>query len=379
MKIPLTKPYWGKEEEKAVIQALRTTSGSGDGTYSAKIVARFKEMLGVSYVYPVTSCTHGLELAVAALGVGAGDEVIVPSFTLSSTANCVFLRGATPVIADIERETYGIDPEDTKRLITTKTKGIIVVHYAGMPCKIEAILALARKSNLWVVEDAAHAIGATYKGKPLGTFGDAGAFSFHGTKNVCCGEGGITVTNNKQLAEKMDIFRAAGTNRSAFMRHEVALYTWVGEGTSFFMSDLLAAVIDAQLDKLSYINVKRQRVASVYSKALEPYAGIITLPRIPVGAYPNWHIYAITFRSEKNAKMFLNGMREKEIGVATHYVPLHSSPMGKKISGKRFRRLPVVEKTASTLVRLPIYPALTLKQLHFTITNAQRILDAMIS
>ncbi|MDO8451922.1 MAG: aminotransferase class I/II-fold pyridoxal phosphate-dependent enzyme, partial [bacterium] len=207
MHIPLTKPYWGKTEERFVIRALKETSGSGDGPWSRRLGTKLRALTRADFVFPVTSCTHGLELAMAVLKLSPGDEVIVPSFTMSSTANCVVLRGGTPVFADITKERYGLDPKDVERRINKKTRGIIVVHYAGMPSYITEFVALAKRHNLFLVEDAAHALGATYRGRALGTFGDIGVYSFHGTKNISCGEGGALVTNSPTLASAVEIFR----------------------------------------------------------------------------------------------------------------------------------------------------------------------------
>jgi len=374
MNIPLTKPYWGVEEEHVVVKALKTTNGAGDGLYTKKIIEQFQKLLKIRHVFPVTSCTHGLELAVIALGVKPGDEVIIPSFTMSSTANCVLTAGATPVFADIDPRTYCIDPADIKRCITKKTKGIIVVHYAGMPCDMEAIDKLAKKHNLWIIEDAAHAIGASYKGKPLGTFGDVGVFSFHGTKNVSCGEGGVVVTNRDDLVPYIDTYRTNGTNRHAFLRGEVDKYTWVSKGTSYFLSDLLAAIISVQLPKIPFINAKREAIAKAYLRALEPYKKVIQPPIVPNGAKPNWHIFAIKFSSKDLSQQFMTEMKKKGIGATFHYVPLHSAPIGKQVTKKTNRMLPVTDDVSDTLVRIPIYPGLTKKEVDFVCQAMKKVL-----
>jgi dTDP-4-amino-4,6-dideoxygalactose transaminase len=377
MNIPLSKPYCGTEEIKAVTKSIRTSLGTGDGPSTKILIQQLQRILGVPYVLPVTSGTHGLEMILSCLDLKTGDEVIVPSFTMSSTANAVLLAGATPVFADIEGTRYTIDPEDVKRHITPRTKGIIMVHYAGMPSLMEELLALAKKYHLFIVEDAAHTIGATYKGKALGTFGDAGAFSFHGTKNICCGEGGAVVTNNENLANSMETYRQNGTNRRDFLRGKVDKYTWVGKGTSFFLSDILASILVAQVKKISIINRKRKEIAQVYTHAFEAYRNIVQLPVVPPHTEPNWHIYALRFKKEAHAGKFLDAMRKKGIEVSTHYVPLHDSPMGRKIAGHSFEYLPVTELVAKTLVRLPIYPDLNKKSFGYIIRTAQRILARM--
>lgn len=376
MKILLTKPYWGKEEEKAVVDALKRGMGTGDGPWSRKLSEELKELTGSKYAYPVTSCTHGLELAMAALGIGPKDEVILPGFTMTSTANCVVLRGARPVFVDIEEKTYNIDPRDIKRVITRKTRGIIVVHYAGMPCRMEEILDTAKKHKLFVVEDAAHAIGAKYRNKMLGTFGDVGVYSFHGTKNVSCGEGGAVITNNKELAEKMAIFRANGTNRDKFLAGLIDKYSWIGGGSSFFLSDILASIVFVQLTKLKRIIQKRAQIVSYYNNFLAPYSDFIQLPFVPKGAFPNWHIYAIRFYQRQHYQIFIDKMRNAGIEVSPHYVPLHTSAAGRKFS-QPVRKLPVTNIISQTLVRLPIYPGLSKKKLKYIRDIACRILETM--
>ena len=376
MKIPLNKPYWGKEEERAVARAVRTTIGTGDGPNSALMAQKLAKLLGARFVFPVTSCTHAMDLAIATLGVGPDDEVIVPSFTMTSTANCIVLRGATPVFVDIDSRTYNIDPKDIERAITKRTRGIMVVHYAGMGCDMERIRAIAKKHKLFIVEDAAHAIGASYKGKMLGTWGDAGAFSFHGTKNVACGEGGALVTNDKKLADKIQIFRANGTNRHAFLKGIVSLYHWVGEGTSYFLSDILASVVNTQLNKLQSITKKRKQISSYYTKSFAEFRNVVQLPVVPPGSRPNWHIYALKFRSADARRLFQKKMRAAGIEVSTHYVSLHASPMGRSLGGMR-RRLPVTDDVATTLVRLPIYPGLTKKEQAHIVGTARTILSSL--
>lgn len=374
MHIPLTKPYWRHKEETAAISAMRRTSGTGDGPNTAKLIEQLKTITGAAYVLPVTSCTHGLELAVRALGIKGGDEVIMPSFTLSSTANSVVLAGGKPVFADIDPTHFNIDPDDIKRKITPRTRAITVVHYAGMACRMDEILEIAKIHKLAVIEDAAHAIGVTYKGKALGTWGDAGVYSFHGTKNVSCGEGGAVLTGRKDLADRMEIFRANGTNRKAFLEGTVDRYSWVSVGTSFFLSDILAAVTVAQLSGLGAINVARARIAAYYAKHLETLDPLVRLPVVTPQTHPNWHIYAVLMPSHKVRTDFIRWMRKKGIEVSYHYVPLHSSPMGTALSGGRVIPLPVTTRIAGTLVRLPIYPGLSDRRLSYIVTSVRKVM-----
>lgn len=368
MKIPLTKPYWGKEEAAMLAKAFKTTTGVGDGPYTKKLTERLQKLLTIPHAFPVTSCTHALELAMRALGIRPGDEVILPSFTMTSTANCVVLAGATPVFVDIDPVTYCIDPGDVVRVISKKTRGMIVVHYASMACDMKKIGEIARKHKLFIVEDAAHSIGAKYFGKSQGTLGDLGAYSFHGTKNVSCGEGGALVTKDNKLADVIEIFRANGTNRNDFLKGVVAKYHWIGVGSSYFLSDLLASIVVVQLGKIQKINAARKGIAALYARAFKDFSEKVQLPVVPKGTDPNWHIYAIKLPSTKARETFVSGMRGKGIEVSLHYVPLHSSPMGKRI-GKP-RKLPVTDDVAATLVRLPIYPDLTRNEFDYIATTA---------
>ncbi len=378
MNIPLHKPYWGKEAEDAVIHAMRTGSGTADGPNSQIFREKLKKMTGAKFALPVTSCTHAMDMAVATLGTKTGDEVIVPSFTLASTATGVMLRGAKPVFADIDPVTYCLDPKDVERVITKRTVGIMTVHYAGMAGPaFDALRRLAKDHKLWLVEDAAHCIGATYKGKALGTFGSAGAFSFHGTKNVACGEGGAIVTNDRRLADKLEIFRAIGTDRQAFLQGKVSIYQWVGEGSSYYLSDIFAALLNVQLDQIDIINKDRLHIATEYTNAWKRFSSNVQLPVVPRGmTNPNWHIYALKFRSLEARKKFVSKMREHHIEVSTHYVPLHTAPMGKTLGGAK-RALPVTDNVASTLIRMPMYAGMKANELTYVISTAQKVLQAL--
>lgn len=378
MKIPLHKPFWGKKAENAVIAAMRTGAGTADGPYSAIMRKKFAVLTGAATALPVTSCTHAMEAIVASVGAKKGDEVIVPSFTLASTATAVMIRGARPVFADIDPITFSLDPADVEKKITPKTVGIMTVHYAGMAGPhFDALMDMARKHKLWVAEDAAHCVGSFYKRKHLGTFGIAGAFSFHGTKNIACGEGGAIVTNDARLAERLEIFRAIGTDRQAFLQGKVSIYQWVGEGSSYFLSDIFANLINIQLDQIDRINKDRNQIASQYTKSFASFADKVQLPVIPQGmTQPNWHIYALKFPSVDMRKKFVTAMREKDIEVSTHYVPLHSSPMGITLGGGK-RRLPVTDDVAATLVRMPIYAGMKESEIAFVVATAQKALKAL--
>jgi dTDP-4-amino-4,6-dideoxygalactose transaminase len=378
MKIPLHKPFWGKKAEDAVIAAMRTGSGTADGPYSALLRKKLSALTGATTTLPVTSCTHAMEAIIACVGAKNGDEVIVPSFTLASTATAVMIRGARPVFADIDPVTFSLDPHDVEKMITKKTVGIMTVHYAGMAGPhFDALMDVAKRRKLWVVEDAAHCIGSYYKRKHLGTFGIAGAFSFHGTKNIACGEGGAIVTDNARLAERMEIFRAIGTDRQAFLQGKVSIYQWVGEGSSYFLSDIFANLINIQIDQIDRINKDRNQIASQYTKSFASFADKVQLPVVPQGmTQPNWHIYALKFPSIDMRKKFVTYMREKDIEVSTHYVPLHLSPMGEAIGGGK-RRLSVTEDVAATLVRMPMYAGMKESEIAYIVATAQKALKTL--
>jgi dTDP-4-amino-4,6-dideoxygalactose transaminase len=378
MHVPLHKPLWGKSAEQAVVRAMRTGAGTADGPYSAVLRKKLSTLTGASYCLPMTSCTHAMDTAVACLGATNGDEVIVPSFTLASTATAAMIKGATPVFADIDPVHYSLDPADVARKITKKTKGIITVHYAGMAGKhFDALRKLAKQHKLWLVEDAAHCIGSFYRNKHLGTFGSAGALSFHGTKNVACGEGGALVTDATRLADTMEIFRAIGTDRQAFLQGKVSIYQWVGEGSSYFLSDIFAALVNIQLDQIDRINKNRSQIASEYNRVLKEFADKIQLPVVPDGmTMPNWHIYALGFPTRAMRESFIKKMRDKDIEVSSHYVPLHTAPMGKKIFGGR-QSLPVTERVAERIVRMPIYAGMTARECAYVCATAQHILRSL--
>jgi dTDP-4-amino-4,6-dideoxygalactose transaminase len=318
-----------------------------------------------------------MEATIRALGIGPGDEVIVPTFTFTATANAVVMAGATPVFVDAEEDTFGPDPADIKRMITDKTKAIMVLHYAGMPCRITDICAIAATHGIPVIEDAAHCVGSTYNNTALGTFGTVGVYSFHGTKNVCTGEGGALLTNSEELFDRMEQIHANGTNRRQFLKGQVDKYSWVTAGSSYFLSEVLASIGVAQLPKVPEINAKRSEIAQMYTKCIHPYEQVCSVPRVPHGTVPNWHIYALRMKNRAHAETLLTGLRHAGIGATTHYVPLHSSPFGKTLSGSRYRELPIATDIAETIVRLPIYPGLTPSQVSLISEQTVKILKTL--
>lgn len=379
MKIPFNRPYIGKEEEEAVLKALRSRNLRGDGAFTKRVQREMEAWLDVGHVLLTTSCTHALEMAMMVLGVGRGDEVIMPSFNFVSSANAAVLRGATPVFADIRPDTMNICPDDIARKITPKTKIIVPVHYAGVACDMDAIMGVAQKHDIFVVEDAAQAVDAYYDDKPLGSVGHIGCFSFHDTKNITCGEGGAFITNNDAIAEKAEIIREKGTNRAAFMRGEIDKYTWVSEGSSYIPSDMLAAMLEAQLEKKEEIKRKRKVRWERYREALQPCAeaGKIQLPLIPDRCRSNYHIFFFLTNSAEEQDRLLKRFKNAGIPASFHYVPLHNAPFARQLLDEH-AELSATQQYSNRLIRLPLYPDLDLtdnfldkikKIIHDTIPN----------
>ncbi|HEY7409220.1 MAG TPA: dTDP-4-amino-4,6-dideoxygalactose transaminase [Vicinamibacteria bacterium] len=356
-RIPLSLPFFDEAETARCAEALRGPL-SGNGPFGQKVEARLSALLGGSRVLLTTSCTHALEMALLALGIGPGQEVVCPSFTFVSTANAVLRVGARPVFADIEEETLGLDVADVERRLSPRAAALLPVHYAGIAPDMEGLGALARDRRLKVVEDAAQGLFASYRGQPLGTLGDAGCFSFHATKNVTCGEGGAMATSDPELAARAEIVREKGTNRGAFMRGEVQKYTWVAEGSSYVLSEILAAVLDAQLDKAEAIQSRRAAVSARYRAELAAWAERhgVRLPAAPPGREDPHHIFPMLFPDEAARDRAMDHLHAAGVGAAFHYVPLHSSPFGRSLGVSD--PLPVTERVSRTLLRLPLHPGL---------------------
>jgi len=357
--IPLCAP-WLDDQERQRIQEALAGRIAGDGPFCKKVERRLEALLGAPRVLLTTSCTHAMELALLALGLGAGDEVICPSFTFVSTANAILRAGARPILADIEETTLALDPVDVSRRLTPRTKALLPVHYGGFAASMDALLGLTRAHELKLIEDAAHGLGASYRGIALGTLGEAGCFSFHETKNITCGEGGAVAFRDEAIAARAEIIREKGTNRSAFLRGEVDRYTWVAEGSSYVLSDILAAILDAQLDKHEEIHARRARVAERYRTGLADWARSrgVRLPGENPERRTNHHIFHLLFPDEKSRDSCLSFLRSCGIMAAFHYVPLHSSPFGISLPESR-GGFPVSDRISRTLLRLPLHPLLT--------------------
>jgi len=355
--IPFNKPPLTGNEEKYILEALKSEKISGDGEFTKKCQSWFEEKLKCKKALLTPSCTHALEMAAMLIDIQPGDEVIMPSYTFVSTANAFVLRGAKIVFVDIRPDTLNIDETKIESAITEKTKAIVPVHYAGVGCEMDAIMNIAEKYNLFVIEDAAQGMMSSYKEKPLGTIGHLGAFSFHETKNYTSGgEGGLLIINDDRFKERAEIIREKGTNRSQFFRGMVDKYSWVDVGSSYLMNEISAAYLWGQLEKADEINNNRLKSWKVYYEELKDLEdeGFLELPVIPKECVHNAHMFYIKVKDLKTRTELLEHLKSKGINAVFHYVPLHSSE-----AGKRFGRFNGVDefttKESERLVRLPMY------------------------
>lgn len=358
--IPFNRPLGGEAELKNMSEALANGHLSGDGAFSRKCHAWLEQHLGAPRALLTHSCTAALEMAALLLNLRPQDEVIMPSFTFVSTANAFALRGASPTFVDVRPDTFNMDADLVEAAITERTRAICVVHYAGVAADMDAIMEIAERHNLIVVEDAAQAILAQYKGRPLGSIGHLAAFSFHETKNIQCGEGGALVVNDRQFVDRAETIREKGTNRRAFLEGRVDKYSWMDIGSSFLPSELNAAYLWAQLQRADEITSMRKTAWKAYFDALQPMAetGLLRLPVTPNECSGNGHIFAILMRSANARRALLRHLHEHNVSAQFHYVPLHSSPMGSKV-GRAAGPMSVTEDISARLVRLPMWAGLS--------------------
>jgi len=358
--VVFNRPSFEGKELEYIAQAVRSGWISGDGSFTKRCQEFLEVQLGASRALLTTSCTDALELGGLLLDLQPGDEVILPSFTFVSTANAFALRGAKPVFADIRPDTLNLDETLLEGLVTPRTRAVAVVHYAGVGCEMDSILATAARHGLAVVEDNAHGLFGRYRGRLLGSFGDLAAQSFHETKNFSCGEGGALLVNRPELVEAAEIAREKGTDRSRFMRGQVDKYTWVGLGSSFLPSDLLAAVLFAQFEARDAIQSARAALWERYRSALSGWAGrcSVTLPQVPPHCEQPFHMFHLLAPDARGRESLLAHLRSRAVHAVFHYVPLHSSPMGVQLGG-RAGQCPVTEDVAGRLLRLPFYTSMT--------------------
>lgn len=351
--IPFNKPYLSGRETEYITQAVENGKISGDGWFTKLCHEFFEKRYGFRKVLLTTSCTDALEMAAILADIKPGDEVIMPSFTFVSTANAFVLRGAKIVFADSGNDHPNIDPLEIRRLVTPRTRAIVPVHYAGSACDMNAIMEIAREHDLLVIEDAAQAIDNYYNGKPLGSFGSMAAFSFHETKNIISGEGGMLVINDEALIKRAEIIREKGTNRSAFFRGEVDKYNWVDIGSSFLPSDLIAAFLYAQLEKIDEIQQKRKVIWERYFTGLSllQEKGYVKLPVIPHGSTNNAHIFYLTCKDLEERTWLIAHLSNKQVNAVFHYLSLHKSPF----FGDNELNLFNADRFSNTIVRLPLF------------------------
>lgn len=353
-RIPLSRPTVLGTELDYVAQSLGQSHLAGDGKFTKLCHGLIEQITATPKALLTHSCTGALEMMGLLIDLKPGDEVILPSFTFVSTANAIVLRGATPVFVDIDPETLTIDPSEAAAAVTPNTRGIMAVHYAGIAADMDALREITDEHALVLLEDAAQALGATYRGRPCGSLGDLGAISFHETKNVVSGEGGALTINDLRFAERAEIIREKGTNRSKFLRGEVDKYTWVDVGSSYLPSEIVAAFLYAQLQSVEQVNAIRREIFSRYEEAFKELAvrGRVVLPTIPADRESNGHIFYLLLDDRQDRDRFMDHMREHDVSAAFHYVPLHDAPAGLRY-GRACGDLPHTQRTYDRLVRLP--------------------------
>jgi dTDP-4-amino-4,6-dideoxygalactose transaminase len=358
--IPFNRPFATGGELASISLAIEANHLSGNGPLTAKCAQWLEAQTGSPRALLTHSCTAALELAAVLADVGPGDEVIMPSFTFSSTANAFVLRGATPVFVDVSEETLNLDVSEVCRAVGPRTRAIVPVHYAGVACELDEIVELAADTGAWVIEDAAQGLFATYRGRELGSVGRLGALSFHETKNVISGEGGALLVNDAELIERAEIVQEKGTDRSRFFRGEVDKYTWVDIGGSYSPSELIAAFLWTQLQAAAEITDRRVAIWNEYHRAFEPLeeAGVLRRPIVPEGRAHNGHMYFVLLPDAVLRPRFIELLAEEGVQAVIHYVPLHDSPAGLRF-GRTVGDLPVTNEVSARLVRLPLWTAMT--------------------
>jgi dTDP-4-amino-4,6-dideoxygalactose transaminase len=358
--IPFNSSDFSLEDLKCLQEALAGRHSSGNGMFTQKAEARINGVLSSSRVLLTTSCTHALEMSALLCNLTARDEVIVPAFTFVSTASAFALSGAKPVFVDSRPDTLNIDASLIEAAITSRSRAICVVHYGGVGCDMQEIAELAKTHKLTLIEDNAHGMFAKYKGKYLGTFGALATQSFHETKNIVCGEGGALIVNDESLIERAEILREKGTNRSRFLRGQVDKYTWVDIGSSWVMSDLLAAILYSQLLRAEEINARRLQIWNRYDTELSDWAqqNGVTTPFVPEGCEHVGHVFHLRFGSLSQRTRFIAALKEKQISAVFHYQALHMSPVGQHFGGY-VGQCPVAEQASDCLVRLPLFNSMT--------------------
>ncbi|MGH3465331.1 MAG: dTDP-4-amino-4,6-dideoxygalactose transaminase [Kribbellaceae bacterium] len=372
--IPFTKPYISGDELSYVAQSFSSPFVTGDGPFTRRATDLITKITGGLGSLLTTSCTHALEMTALLLDLGPGDEVIMPSFTFVSTANAYALRGAVPVFVDISAETLNLDEKLLESAITERTKAVVVVHYGGVACSMDEITHIAARHGIAVIEDNAHGLGGSYHGRPLGSLGLMATQSFHGTKNVHCGEGGALVCNDPDVLARAEIVREKGTNRSQFFRGQVDKYRWVDIGSSYLPADPLAAFLTAQLERFEQIQAPRYASWTAYDEALAHWAGAhdVRTPVVPEGRQHPAHVYFLVMPRHDHQVGLIRHLKDLGITAPFHYMPLHSSPAGRKYGRVAPGGCAVTDRASESLVRLPLFTGLTP-------TEQARVVDGVTS
>ena len=376
MKIPFNIPFLTGNEEKYMLDALRSRKHCGNHKYGKLCINLMNKKSNFGEVFLTPSGTAALEMGAILAGIDPDDEIIVPSFTFSSTVNAIVLRGSKPIFCEIDPDTMNIDVSKIEELITNDTKMIVPIDYAGIPCEIDKIMNIAKKHNLIVMHDTAQSYGSKYKGKSTGAWADLATFSFHETKNFTCGEGGALVVNRPEWVQRAHFLQEKGTDRTLVLNGLKSKYHWVDYGSSFLLADILAAQLYAQLSNEKEITEKRLKVTKAYKKLFTPYAekGLLRIPKVESYMEINHHAFWVLFNTSKNKENFINLLQEREVYAYIGYMPLHSAPMGKKFDYKS-EDLPITEELASRLVRLPFYADLVDNGLVYCIKTMSEVLN----
>ena len=359
-KIPFNRADIGSQDLALLSESISNGHISGNGPFTKQAEAEISRVIRSHKTLLTTSCTHALEMSALLLNLKAGDEVIVPAFTFVSTASAFMLYGAKPVFVDVRHDTLNINPESVEAAITERTRAICVVHYGGVACEMEQLTKIARQYDLVLIEDNAHGLFAKYRNQYLGTFGSLATQSFHETKNITCGEGGALIINDPKLAERAEILREKGTDRTKFLRGQVDKYTWVDIGSSWVISDLLAAILCGQLERADEIYVKRMRIWNRYNIELANWAkdNNVMMPFVPEGCEHTGHVFFLRLPTGDSRDRFISHLRDHGILAVFHYQPLHLSAVGHSLGGRE-GQFPVTEQAGDCLVRLPLFNSLT--------------------
>lgn len=376
--IPFNKPYKSQNEEQYILQALRSGRLSGNNAFFKQVAAHLKQKHSLDNTFLVPSGTSALEMGAWLAGLKPGDEVIMPSYTFSSTANAVVLTGAKPVFCEIDPVTMNADPKHMEALINENTRMLLPIDYAGIPCKIDLIERIAKKSDLCVMVDAAQSYGSYYQGKACGSFGDLSTFSFHETKNISCGEGGALIINREDWIERAHFMQEKGTDRRLVLYGQKTKYHWVDIGSSYLLSDILAALLYSQLESEDIILSLRRQVTDAYRELYQPYVDMGLISVTPYDKYDtvNSHAFWVIFDTEKNKEDFILRLKDKDVYAYIGYMALHSSPMGIRL-GNRPQDLPITQDLASRIVRLPLYADLAHDGLDYCLESMHAVMKSI--